>query len=83
MINFSAINPAYPNSCANETITGITVTPTERQFDSNQMAQRFQAHMNQTCIQRGFTVKGLKMQSMEFHPTSSTTVNWNGQVWTK
>ena len=83
MINFSAVNPAYPNSCGNETITGITVTPTESQFDSNQMAQKFQAHMNETCAQRGFTVEGMKMQPFEFHPTSSITVNWDGQVWTK
>ena len=83
MINFSAVNPSYPNSCANETITGITGTPTESQFNSNQIAKKFQAHMNETCAQRGFTVEGMRMQPMVFHPTSTTTVNWNGQVWTR
>ena len=39
--------------------------------------------MNETCAQRGFTVEGMRMQPMEFHPTSNTTVNWNGQVWTR
>ena len=57
-------NPSYPNSCANETITGITGTPTESQFNSNQMAQKFQAHMNETCAN---TVEGMRIQPMEFH----------------
>ena len=83
MFSFSAINPAYPNACANETITGLPSTTTPQQFDANPIAQKFQAHMNQTCAQRGFATQGVHMQPLTFHPTSTITINWNGQVWTK
>ena len=83
MHTFSAINPAYPNACANETITGLPSTITPQQFNANKIAHRFQAHLNQTCAQRGFATQGFHMNSLTFHPTSTTTVNWDGQVWTK
>ena len=83
MFSFSAVNPAFPNACVNETITGVPSTITPQEFDANKMAQKFQAHMNQTCAQRGFPTQGVHMQSFTFHPTSNITVNWDGQVWTK
>ena len=38
--------------------------------------------MNETCAQRVLLLR-MRMQPMVFHPTSTTTVNWNGQVWTR
>jgi len=83
MFNFSAINPLYPNACANETITGLPGTTTAASFDSNPMAKKFGALLGKTCASRGFTEKGHMFHPMVFHPTSGITINWNGQLWTK
>ena len=83
MFSFSAVNPMYPNACANETITGLPADTTASSFNSNPMAKKFGALLGESCSSRGFTEKGVMFHSMTFHPTSNVTVNWNGQVWTK
>ena len=43
MFNFSAVNPMYPNACANETITGLPADTTASSFNSNQYGEKFGA----------------------------------------
>tara|TARA_B100001093_G_scaffold506036_1_gene564286 strand:+ start:1090 stop:1341 length:252 start_codon:yes stop_codon:yes gene_type:complete len=83
MFSFSAINPAYPNACVNETISGLPASTTSASFNSNTMAQKFGALLDTDCSSRGFTNKGAFLHPMVFHPTQDVTVNWNGQVWIK
>ncbi len=82
-MNFSAVNPMYPNVCADETITGLPASMTPALFNANPMAQKFGAILDQSCASRGFTEKGSMFHPMVFHPTQDITVNWNGQLWTK
>ena len=80
--SISAVNPAYPNACANETLTGIPAGLTQSQLDSNPIASRFGAELNVDCASRGFSTKGVNMGPKNVH-FGSATVAWNGQVWTK
>ena len=81
-MQISAINPAFPNACANETLTGVPSGLTQSMLDSNPIASKFSAELNKTCAARGFATKGafLGGQTMHF---GNVTVQWNGQVWTK
>ena len=82
-MNFSAVNPMYPNVCANETITGLPASITPASFNANPMAKKFGARLDESCASRGFSGKGRMLHPMVFHPTQDVTVNWNGQLWTK
>ncbi len=79
--HISAVNPSFPNACANEVVSGVSGL-TQATLNSNPVAAKFGAELNASCASRGFATKGavLKPQTMHF---GAATVQWDGQVWTK
>ena len=78
----SAVNPSFPNACANEVLSGVPAGLTQDKLDASPVASKFGVELNVSCASRGFTTQGAKLgpQTMHFGPA---TVQWNGQVWTR
>ena len=78
----SAVNPQFPNACANEVLSGVPAGLTQATLNANPVASKFGVELNTSCASRGFSSKGASMgpHTMHFGPA---TVQWNGQVWTK
>jgi len=81
-ISYSAVLPAYPNTCGNVTITNISANITAAQFNNNPIAELYGAKKGVSCATRGFNTKGVNIGAKTIN-ISGHTVKWDGQEWKK
>jgi len=80
--SFSAVNPAHPSACTNETISGMPSGLTAAAFNANPAAQHYSAQLGVTCASRGFASEAHVAGEKTFD-VMGKTVTWDGNVWTK